>query len=307
MSAGKTMNEMKAWQEIFDKERAQQRKWIQDAFEEYEKSGQKLQPRYKFDGRGSTMWIGLNADPCKAKYLAKLDPGLGDRPDPTEPQPPPKSSATRFLEQVKSESETLSSAVGHVSHAGLLQRFGLSPSPYCQFSSKKVPRPELLVQDTADAVGEELLVYGVSGEGEGRKGYLDFRKLATTPQQGSSRSNLCFTFMVCSFATTTTTTNVFDKFCDGEVSKEVGCCNEGLKPLPEEASVSLRGSAMLDMIQTEEGRAQLNQQQKPLVELLNRKVLSVPLLWERMIFSGAEAWSWLDDSQQGFCRAVVHY
>ncbi|KAF4755696.1 hypothetical protein FOZ63_004984, partial [Perkinsus olseni] len=161
MSAGKTMNEMKAWQEIFDKERAQQRKWIQDAFEEYEKSGQKLQPRYKFDGRGSTMWIGLNADPCKAKYLAKLDPGLGDRPDPTEPQPPPKSSATRFLEQ----------------------RFGLSPSPYCQFSSKKVPRPELLVQDTADAVGEELLVYGVSGEGEGRKGYLDFRKLATTPQQ----------------------------------------------------------------------------------------------------------------------------
>ncbi|KAF4677730.1 hypothetical protein FOL47_010951 [Perkinsus chesapeaki] len=174
MSAGKTMNEMKAWQEIFDKERAQQRKWIQHAFDEYKKSGQKIESRYKFDGRGSTMWIGLNADPCKAKYLAKLDPGATERPDPTEPNPPPKSSSTRFLEQVGLASAGLFNL--------FLQRFGLSPSPYCEFSSKKVPRPELIETESPHRIAEELLVHGVSRVEEGRRGYLQYRKL-TEPQQ----------------------------------------------------------------------------------------------------------------------------
>ncbi|EER02204.1 hypothetical protein Pmar_PMAR008986 [Perkinsus marinus ATCC 50983] len=161
MSAGTTTNEMKAWREIFEKERGQQRKWIQNAFEEYKKSGKRLKPRYKFDGRGSTIWIGLNADPCKAKYLAKFDLGTSDKTDPTEPFPAPKSSAVRFLEQ----------------------RFALSPPPYCEFSTKKIPRGELLARETSDAVGEELLVYGVSSEEEGKRAYLDFRRRTTGPQQ----------------------------------------------------------------------------------------------------------------------------
>ncbi|KAF4677729.1 hypothetical protein FOL47_010950 [Perkinsus chesapeaki] len=80
--------------------------------------------------------------------------------------------------------------------------------------------------------------------------------------------------MVCTFASTTTS-HVLNKFCD--VSSKLGpdgvsCC---LKPLPEVGPTC--GSTLLGMMQTEEGRAHLNKQQEPLLELLNRKAQSLGL------------------------------
>lgn len=80
--------------------------------------------------------------------------------------------------------------------------------------------------------------------------------------------------MVCSSSSTTIDTSyVLQVLSNGDSSKEVVVDhNEGLKPSLE-APVPPYGPDLLKMIQTEEGRAQLNQQQEPLVELLNRKVL----------------------------------
>lgn len=73
--------------------------------------------------------------------------------------------------------------------------------------------------------------------------------------------------MVCSVATFDAT-NVSNS---GALSKEVDY-SDGSKP---EVPAPPRASVVLNMIQNEEGRDQLNQQQEPLVALLNLKVLSL--------------------------------
>eukprot|EP00746_Dinoflagellata_sp_MGD_P162084 gnl/MRDRNA2_/MRDRNA2_89489_c0_seq1.p1 gnl/MRDRNA2_/MRDRNA2_89489_c0~~gnl/MRDRNA2_/MRDRNA2_89489_c0_seq1.p1 ORF type:complete len:212 (+),score=43.30 gnl/MRDRNA2_/MRDRNA2_89489_c0_seq1:68-703(+) len=130
-------------------------------------------------GKGSVIWVGLNPDPCAAKWKAKMGlstAGASSMPNLHEEQDNGLTSATmkrrRNLAKISS-----------------VEHFLEQSTKLIEPTWTSGPRPKPCPRAVENP--QEMLYAGVTSEGEGRYGYLKHRK-ALFPQEKRDLPETCF-------------------------------------------------------------------------------------------------------------------
>jgi hypothetical protein len=157
-------------------------------------------------GKGSVIWIGLNPDPCAAKWKAKMGitstSSMPNLPIFDEERPASTSSSAKLRSPSATGGQlaaTAQSAFGLTSASMKRRRDLARMSSIAHFldQSKGLvdnawnsgPRPQPGPRGREDP--QELLYAGVTQDGEGRYGYLKTRK-ALFPQEKTEMPETCF-------------------------------------------------------------------------------------------------------------------
>lgn len=136
-------------------------------------------------GKGSVIWVGLNADPCAAKFKAKQ--GLTSHaPSGTASMPNLPTSSGFGLSDATMKRRRNLAQISSIAH--FLDQSKRLCEPAWISGPRPMPGP-LVTEETDDP--QELLYSGVTQQEEGRYGYLKMRK-TLFPQEKAETPVTCF-------------------------------------------------------------------------------------------------------------------